>query len=155
MKTSINRNVVMAGLLAALLGTTAAIAFPGGGHHREHNPEKRMEKMLDAVDASAEQRAAIHGVLEAQKPNRQALREQSREVHKQARTLDPLSGDYLQQVEVIAQRKGELSAEHFRQRALLRQQVAMNLTETQRAKLAEMKEQRRQRYEEKRRERRS
>lgn len=126
-----------------LLATTAVMAYPGGGQHkRGHDNGKRIEKMLDAVDASAQQRAAILSVIEAQKPARKSLRTSSRELHKAFKALDPTSGGYAAQVQAFADQHAQLSKQRFLMRAETRQQIAMNLTDEQRAKLAELKQQR-------------
>lgn len=138
--------------VTALVGSTVAVAFPGG-QHRGHHPERKIEKMLDAVDATDAQRQAIRDALAAQKPDREILRERHRELRSQMKSLDPLAGDYLERVNAIAEQKGALSADRFRVHALLKQQIATHLTQSQRDKLAELKAQRRDRMKQKWRER--
>ena len=138
-------NKLVLGITGMALVTASAVwAYPNGGKHRggEHH-QQRMEKMLEEVNATPDQRAAIIGALQAQKPAREALHSQKRALHKSFSQLDPTGPNYLQQVDAMANQYGALSADEFRTKALARQQVAAHLTDDQRAKLKDLRQQRR------------
>mgnify|MGYP001303319983 CR=1 FL=1 len=136
------------GAIAVLILATAfgglAYAKPGhAGHHGELSA-KRIERMLNAVNATEAQRATILSSLEAQKPQRESLRNQLRENRRALHELDPTSGEYNQRVDELARNKGDLVTAMTRMKAQTRQQIAMQLTDQQRSQLKAFHQERRQ-----------
>jgi Spy/CpxP family protein refolding chaperone len=88
-------------LLGALLGAQA-YAFGPGGRHGHLSPERmermidrRLDGMLDRIDATADQRTRIKGTVARLKPEIKGLHEEKAKLHEagrkalEASTLDP------------------------------------------------------------------
>ncbi len=103
----------------------------------------RSERMLDAVNASAEQRSQIKQIMDAAVGDRQAQRDAGRGLHDQVRqlftqpTVDARAAEALRQ-QMLAQH--DQSSKRMMQAML---EVSRVLTPEQRTKLAEMAGQRR------------
>jgi Spy/CpxP family protein refolding chaperone len=92
---------LLATTLVAIVATIAqpALAMPGGGHgagHRMHGGEgpagvfghpRMAERLLDSVNASAEQRAQIRALVDAAQKDMAAQRESGRALREQAASL--------------------------------------------------------------------
>ncbi|GEM_PF-3027553 len=115
--------------------------------------QARMEKMMDEVGVSDEQRTQIRDVMERQHEKFKDVHLQMRTARKSLHQLDPLDGGYDAEVQRLA---GEV-AENSRQMTVLmadgRKQVWQILNEEQRAKAEQLKEDRRQKFRERRLER--
>lgn len=123
----------VAALVTALALGNTAIAAPGGGH------DKRMERMLDAVDATATQRAEIDAAMNDLRPRKQALRQQLRDAHRALHEADPTSPGYAALADEQAQVIGQLTADKIRLKSESRSRIAAILTPEQRATLAELR----------------
>jgi Spy/CpxP family protein refolding chaperone len=150
-----NRHAVRllgAGLVAAVASTTmlTAQASPMGGGHRHGGAMMggmHGERMLDAVDASAEQRSQIKQIMDAAQGDRRAQREAGRALHEQLRqlftqpTVDARAVEALR-VQMVA--RHDQASQRMMQAML---DVSRVLTPEQRTKLADVMAQRQARME--------
>lgn len=109
--------------------------MPYGGRMLEH--------MADYLDLDETQRASIANVMSAAQPEMDALREQLRANREALESLDADDPE----VQNIAISNGELATEGTLLFVRIRSDVDAVLTEEQRVKLAEFKEQKRDRME--------
>ncbi len=100
-------------------------------------------RMADYLDLDDAQRESVKSIMEAAKPELQALREKFRANHDALTTLDADSPE----VQNIAVANGELATEGTLLFVRIRGEITAVLTEEQRAKLAEAKENRKDRGE--------
>lgn len=114
---------------------------PGGMGGMMGGP--RAERMLEAVGASAEQRAQIRQIMDAARADLQAQRESGRALHEQMRqlftqpTVDANAAEALRQQQLA---QHDVASKRMMQAML---EVSRVLTPEQRAKLADMAAQRR------------
>jgi len=116
-------------------------AFPGPGLMIEH--------MADHLDLDDTQRAQVENIMEAARPEFEALREQlraNREALESLATDDPA---YATELNDIAVSNGQLATEGTLLFTRVRSEVHAVLTEEQRDKLARSKERMRQAFERK------
>lgn len=136
-----------AGVLVALSSTVmlSAEAAPGpGGPHGGHHGGPMMggmmmgERMLDAVNATPEQRTQVKQIMDAARTDLQAQREAGRALHEQMRqlfaqpTVDARAAETLR-LQALAQHD---AASKRMMQAML--EVSRVLTPEQRARLAEL-----------------
>lgn len=141
-----------AGLVAALASTTmlTAQASPMGGGHRHGGGMMggmQSERMLDAVDASAEQRSQIKQILDTARGESTAQREAGRALHEQMRALFTQPTVDARAVEAL---RVQMMARHDQASQRMMQtmlEVSRVLSPEQRAKLAGVMDQRRARME--------
>jgi len=166
-----NRILTLAGALL-VAGTTLALAdgpgrggpgpgAPGDcGGHRGFGPggHAMMERHLGALgplgfalhrlDLTTEQRDRIHGILAAQRDAHQALRDQLRG-QRDERMKEPLATEFDEaRVRARAQEHAQLMVEMEVARARVASEVLAVLTPEQRAELQKMRDERRERFEE-------
>ena len=125
-----------AALMAALAIAGTAIAAPGG-HGMGQRDGKRVERMLDAVDATDLQRAEVQTVMDELKPQRKALGQQLREANRTLRQADATAPGFAALADEQAQSIGQLTTERVRLQSEIRSRIAAILTPEQRARLAE------------------
>ncbi|MBR9812967.1 periplasmic heavy metal sensor [bacterium] len=125
-----------AALMAALAIAGTAIAAPGG-HGMGQRDGKRVERMLDAVDATDVQRAEVQTVMDELKPQRKALGQQLREASRTLRQADATAPGFAALADEQAQSIGQLTTERVRLQSEIRSRIAAILTPEQRASLAE------------------
>jgi len=71
----------------AMPGGHGGVGGPGGpGHMGMGNPE-RLDRMLDSINATGEQRAQIKQMAAAARTDMQAIRQQGKALHQQSQTL--------------------------------------------------------------------
>ena len=130
----------IATLTALAIGSTA-FAGTGGdyGHKASKRDGKRMERMLDKVDATDAQRAEIQAVLDEFKPQRKALGEQLRAAKRTLHQADPTAPGYAALADEQAQVIGQLTADKIRMQSDSRGRIAAILTPEQRAEAAELR----------------
>jgi Spy/CpxP family protein refolding chaperone len=102
-----------------------------------------IERMLDGVDASAEQRAQINGILQAARADLQAQRQGGQALHEQLRTL--LTAPNVDERAVEGVRQQMLAQHDQRSKRMMQAMVDASrvLRPEQRQKLAEQMNQRR------------
>ena len=141
------------GLLAALAGSvmlTAAEAAPDGRHHGPGPGAMMMgpmlsPRLLDDVNATAEQRSQIRQIFEAARNDLKAQRDAGRSLHEQMRTLftqptvDANAAEALRQQQLA---QHDAASKRILQAML---DVSRVLTPEQRAKIADLAKQRQDR----------
>ena len=117
----------------------------GGKHSKRggrHGGGKMMGRMIKKLELTDAQQAQVKSFKEAQNAQRDALRTQKKSIRDEMQALDETSADYESQVAVIADKKANIDRQSFIQRSAAQQQFESILTVEQRAKLKEMKENR-------------
>lgn len=130
--------VMLAGGLALAISASAFADFGGGprggfgpGGPGFGNPELMLEHMADHLDLDDAQRVSVQNILEAARPEFQALREQARANREALRTLE--AGDPA--VNDIAISNGELATQGTLLAHRVRGEVRSVLTDEQIEKL--------------------
>ncbi len=130
--------VMLASLLTLALSASAFADFGGGprggfgpGGPDFGGPELMLEHMADHLDLDDAQRATVQNILEAARPEFQALRDQARANREALRTLD--AGDPT--VNDIATSNGELATQGTLLAHRVRSEVRSVLTDEQIEKL--------------------
>ena len=140
-----NKTAVLALVTTGLLATSAYAGpgdrqgprdrqFDGPGFGMPH-PGMRIERMAERLGLDDAQRETVKNIMEAAKPEMQALREKTKANRDALKTLaadDP-------EVQNIAISNGELATEATLLHARVRGEIDAVLTDEQRAKLAEFK----------------
>ncbi len=127
--------VLLAGVLTLAVSASALADFGGGPRGGFGpgfgGPEMMLENMADHLDLDDTQRATVQNILEAARPEFQALREQARANRQALRTLD--AGDPA--VNDIAISNGELATQGTLLAHRVRSEVRAVLTDEQIEKL--------------------
>ncbi len=164
--------LTVAGLLASGVALAASDAAPSGkadGDGREHHHEKHgrgargpdgmrmggpgemlLGRMGDELQLSDEQRTRIRGIVDASRPEMDALRDEMRTVGARIADADPDDKGYAGAVSQSARRMGELTTQMIERSSAVRAQVHAVLTPAQKAQAAKLKERMQQRWEERR-----
>lgn len=159
MKTGIKKTVLITAMIGTLGLGTAAATFAGdhgkgcgwgkkGGEHGMmmrggHSLADRLEGPLNL---SQEQVAQIDEITDTQYKAMRDSRREKRDDFKALMALDPASADYNSEVDKLAQAAGDRSAEKVKARADMRARIAAVLTPEQQEKLAEMKEEMKEKW---------
>ena len=141
--------VAIAGLAGAVYAAPGfgPEPFPGG----PGNPALMLEHMADHLDLDDAQRDAVNNILEAAKPEVQALREKVRSNREALEALDVNDAAYSAELNNIAISNGELATEATLLFTRIRTEVHAVLTDEQIAKLERGKERMKRRFKERRR----
>jgi Spy/CpxP family protein refolding chaperone len=110
--------------------------FPGG----PGNPALMLEHMADHLDLTDQQRDSVENILQAAKPEIEAIRDQAKANHEAIQALDPASPAYDVELNNIAVSNGELAAAGTLLAVRIRSEVHAVLTDEQIAKLERGKE---------------
>ena len=144
------QTVLIVSVLAVAGLTATAKASPGfgpepfpGGPNIAH----RLEHMADHLDLTDEQRVSVKNILDAAKPEIEAVREQARANHEALQALDPADPAYDAELNNIALSNGELATTGTLLAVRVRSEVHAILTEEQIAKLERGKERMKKRME--------
>ena len=127
------------GRQGALFGAGPGFGFGGPGLMLEH--------MADHLDLDDAQREQVQNVLEAARPEMQALREQVRANREALQALDTSDPSYSTELNNIALSNGQLATEGTLLFTRVRTEINAILTDEQREKLARGKERMRQAFE--------
>ncbi len=136
--------------------STAALAERGGpaglfgGGHGFPGPGLMLEHMADHLDLDDAQRDAVSNILEAAKPEIQALREKARANREALEALDVNDAGYSTELNNIAISNGELATEGTLLFTRIRTEVHAVLSDEQIAKLERSKERMKKRFQERR-----
>lgn len=144
-----------AALLMALVLTAAfsasAWSKPGGpmfgGGPGFGNPEYMLEHMADYLDLDDAQRQTVSNIIEAHKPEIQALREQARSNRETLESLDQADPAYETTLNNVALSNGELATQGTLLTTRLKTEISAVLTDEQREKLERGKERMKRRFE--------
>lgn len=124
----------------------------GGRHHQggwrgAGDPDRMLERMTRRLDLSDAQQQNIANHLEAVKPEFESLRERSRANRTALRELNTADADYAARLDTLAVEQGQLATERTMLMGRVRAQVAAELTDEQRAEMAEMRDRASRRFE--------
>jgi len=115
-------SLVLATLALAVTGISLANSQEGGwgergGHHGARmggfgaHPARLVQRITRHLDLTEEQEVALENVLEAAKPEVDALKESARSNFRAIRELDPAAADYMASLSNLAQDNGRLVSE--------------------------------------------
>ena len=131
-------------LLLTLALASGAQAGPGGGpaalFGAGPGPAAMLEHMADHLDLDDIQRESVRNILEAAKPEIEALGEQARANREALHALDTSDPAYTATLNDIATSNGQLATEGTLLFTRIRAEVDAVLTDEQREKLARSKE---------------
>ena len=132
-------------LLSLLALSLVADAHPAGGLKRGFGgpgagfPGAMLEHMTEHLDLDETQRQSVQNILEASKPEFEALRERFKANREVLRALDPADAAYAVDLEAAAAENGRLATEATLMHSRVRAEIDAVLTEEQREKLARSK----------------
>lgn len=149
--------VLLAAMSMAALSTTAQAHrgggspgfFGGGPDGAFSGPVLMMEHMADHLDLDDVQRDQVQNIVDAARPEIEALREQLRANREALSALETEDPAYSTQLNDIAVSNGQLATEATLLFTRVRSEINAVLTEEQRAKLARGKERVHQAFERK------
>jgi Spy/CpxP family protein refolding chaperone len=141
------KTVTLAMLTTLALAATA-YAEPGGGQHGQPGasfpglagPGLKLGRMAKHLELDEAQQQSIENILEATRPEFQALRTDFRANRRALQALDPADPDYTAAINDIAAENGRLATEGTLLMSRVRNEVHSVLTDEQRAKLAQGKQ---------------
>lgn len=120
-------------------GAGPGFGFPG--------PAMMLEHMAEHLDLDDAQRDTVRNIMEAAKPELEALREQFKANRKALEALDASDAAYSTELNNIALSNGQLATEGTLLFTRIRSDINAVLTDEQRDKLARGKERRHQAFE--------
>jgi Spy/CpxP family protein refolding chaperone len=135
-KSSIGISALAIGLLATVAATSAG-AFGGhgkrgGGRHGGYGAA-RLEHRLEKLDLSADVRAKAFAIIDAQRSEERALREQIRAAHEQLRASLEAGAPDVDALDTQVEALGALKTQHHKQFLHTQIEVGALLPEAQRA----------------------
>ncbi len=136
---------------ALVVFASVALAKPYGGMEdspRERGAHPPMEQ-LEALGLSAEQKAAIEELRTTFKAARKSLASERRALFKQLHDRD-IQGLSVSDIDSLSAEFGRISAQGMRQRLEMKVAVAQILTPEQQAKMAELRQRKREEMRDKR-----
>ena len=151
-----NRNKIIAGLVALMVGSGLAIAGSGkcdyqgkshwGSGHDGHQHGPKLERMIGKLDhhldLSDQQRDSLESILERNSELIDSQRQERHAIRQESMGLDPTSETYAAQTEEIADRVGEMARNQALLMASVFKQVSDVLTEEQREEMRSLMEKR-------------
>ncbi len=150
------RQRIAAAAAALTLAAGLAMAAPHGhngdwGGHRSGgrmmaNPERVVERITQHVELDETQEQTIRNILEAAKPEFEALRERGRTNFSAMRELDPSDPDYSAKLDDLSAENGQLVADGTRLIGRVRGEVHATLTPEQVAELEAAGDRMRERF---------
>ncbi len=142
--------VILVAVLAVAGTASFAYAGPGfgpgpmGGFARD--PELMLEHMTDHLDLTDDQQAAIANIIEANRAEGQAIREQLKANRQAIQALDPADASYEAELNNIALSNGELATAGTLLAVRVKSEVKAVLTDEQIEKLQRGKERMKKRF---------
>lgn len=113
----------------------------GGGHHKD----RMFKHMAEKLDLTEGQKAQLKADREAGKEARKATRKEAREVHKQLREAVESGADQAT-LDALGAKIGQMEVQKMQRMQQKRAQFESILTDEQKAKLEEMKAERKARH---------
>lgn len=117
-----------------------------GGEYSEKRMQKKMERMTEKLGLSAEQSEQMKAAMKSSHETMKGYRTQMQSVHESMRNLDPDAADFDTQLASLANQKGELVRQMTLAKGKKRQAMAKILSPEQRAKMKQMRAERKARY---------
>jgi Spy/CpxP family protein refolding chaperone len=154
------RSLIVTTALGAALAAGAAFSQqpapggpPPGGGMGMHHPDgmggmhegmmmggRGMDRMLDQLNATPEQRDKIKAIFEKHRPAMQKLGEEMRVSRDQFQAVEPGDANYSKAVKQASQKAAELASRGVEEHAAMRSEVYQVLTPEQRAQLPKLRE---------------
>lgn len=145
--------LITAGATSALILGTSAVIHAGhhkGGHSDSQRSGQMQQRVFEKLDLSEAQKTQIENIRGTYKPQMQALREAHKSLKDQKETLDPASSDYVSKKQAQHTDRYERSKSGVTLRAQMQHEIALVLTEEQRAEMATLKAERKAKMQERR-----
>lgn len=120
-----------------------------GGEYSEQRMEKKISRMSEKLGLSAEQSEQMKAAMKSNHESMKGMRQQMKAISQNMRNLDPTAGDFDAQLESLANQKAELTRQMTIAKGKKRQAMANILTPEQRAKMQQMRAERKARYHQK------
>lgn len=139
-------SLVLAGALAV---PGMSVAFGGGDHGPHHFKGHFFEHMAEELDLTEGQKAQLKANREAAREAHKAQRQQMRELHRQLRAAIESGADQAT-LDSLGAELGRLQVAKMQQMHKQRQQFEAILTDEQKAKLEQLKAERKERRKERR-----
>ena len=125
-----------------------------GGHHGMHrgmahggpDMERMIERMSQRLELDKAQELAIRNIVDAAKPEAEALHKQERSNREAMHALDLSDADYDVKLQNLAVRNGELVTQMTLLHGRVMAEVSAKLTDEQRAKMSEGRDEMRKRF---------
>ncbi|HXH65491.1 MAG TPA: Spy/CpxP family protein refolding chaperone [Mariprofundaceae bacterium] len=115
--------------------------------HGRMDRHDRMERMADKLGLTDAQKKQMQALRDETRKTMQPLFEQKRDIMRQMWQLDPDARDYMDQVKRLAAKQADLTQQMIIAGAEARTKFRAVLTDEQKAKLKQMREERRKAYE--------
>jgi protein CpxP len=116
--------------------------------HGRHGHGDRMGRMAEKLGLTDAQKKQMQEIRDETRKTMKPLFEQKRDIMRQMWKLDPDSKDYMDQVKKLAAKQADLTEQMIIAGAQARAKFSAVLTADQKAKLKQMREQRRKAYQE-------
>jgi len=150
--------VVSVGFMIFFIGSAWA-ETEDGGHHGMHrgmthggpDMERMVEHMSQRLELDEAQELAIRNIVGAAKPEAQALHEQERSNREAMHALDLSDADYDVKLQNLAVRNGELVTQMTLLHGRVMAEVSAELTDDQRARMSEGRDEMRKHFRHRRR----
>ena len=113
-----------------------------GMGHGGFDSERRLERMTQKLDLSAEQQDQIKAIFDANQAERQALRENMQQNREALRNLMTTDSPNEADIRALAETQGQFKANMIVMKAKTRQAIAAVLTDEQKAKMQAMRDKR-------------
>ena len=145
--------VVSVGFMIMYIGSAWADT-EDGGHHGMHrgmahggpDMERMIEHMSQRLELDKAQELAIRNIVDAAKPEAEALHKQERSNREAMHALDLSDADYDVKLQNLAVRNGELVTQMTLLHGRVMAEVSAKLTDEQRAKMSEGRDEMRKRF---------
>lgn len=145
--------VVSVGFMIMYIGSAWA-ETEDGGHHGMHrgmahggpDMERMIEHMSQRLELDKAQELAIRNIVDAAKPEAEALHKQERSNREAMHALDLSDADYDVKLQNLAVRNGELVTQMTLLHGRVMAEVSAKLTDEQRAKMSEGRDEMRERF---------
>ena len=139
-------------LAAVLAAPGMSVAFSGGEHGPRHHKHQMFERMAEKLELTEGQKAQLKANREAGRESRMAERKEMRELRDQLREAVDSEADQAT-LDQLSVELGRLKVAEMQRRKKMQEQFEAILTDEQKAKLEQMKSERKERWQERRAER--
>ncbi|MDQ2697041.1 MAG: Spy/CpxP family protein refolding chaperone [Pseudomonadota bacterium] len=125
-------------IVSTLLAVASGAAYAGGrdgheGHHGHHGHHFSVERMAEKLDLSAEQTAAVRGIVEGARPTFEQYHASLREKRQQLQELARSATADEAAIRALADEQGDIMANMIVERIRVKNQIRALLTPEQQA----------------------
>lgn len=139
-------------LAAALAAPGVSMAFGGEEHGPRHHKHKMFERMAEKLDLTEGQKAQLKADRDASRDAHMAQRKEMHELREQLREAIDSGADQAT-LDKLSAELGRQEVAQMQQRRQMQEQFESILTDEQKAKLEELKSERKERWQKRREER--